>query len=527
MVVDNADDVDVLFSALNKGSSVDRLIDYLPYNSKGSIIFTTRTAKTASDLAQSNVIGLGELGQAEAKDLLRIRLFPEHQHQVEDEATVNEFLGMLAFLALAIVQAVAFINKNNIKLSDYVQLYRANEQEATKLLSEEFQDQGRYRETKNPVATTWYISFAQIRACDQLAADYLSFIACTASTNIPESMLPADESRVAETKAIGTLKAYAFVTERKLVGDGRQQQQQERAKAFDVHQLVYLAMRGWLKAQNQWVDWAAKTTIRLVELMPLGDHSTKETWTAYLPHARHVASVPEMYEAEARMRLLDRIGLCERTLGQYKAAEETLRQLLGRRARVLGKKHPSTLVSMSNLAQVLGRQGKYEDAEAMNRQSLALKETVLGREHPDTLVSMSNLAQVLGCQGKYEDAEAMNRQTLALKEAVLGREHPDTLVSMSNLAQVLERQGKYEDAKAMNRQTLALKETVLGREHPDTLASMYNLAHLLAKLCCYHESLTLYGRAYAGYCTVLGEDHPTTRACHQHYAEAQSKSRKV
>ncbi|KAF1940357.1 kinesin light chain [Clathrospora elynae] len=429
MVVDNADDVDVLFSALNKGSSVDRLIDYLPYSRKGSIVFTTRTAKAASNLAQSNVIGLGELGQAEAKELLRIRLFPKHQHQVEDEVTVGEFLGVLAFLALAIVQAVAFINENDIKLSDYVRLYRASEQEATKLLSEEFQDQGRYRETKNPVATTWYISFEQIRACDQLAADYLSFMACTASTDIPESMLPADESRVAETKAIGTLKAYAFVTERRPAGDGRQQQQ-ERTKAFDVHQLVHLATRSWLKAQNQWLDWAAKTTMRLVELVPLGDHSTIETWTACMPHARHVASVPEMYEAEARMRLLDRIGQCEQTLGQYKAAEETHRQLLERRDRVLGKKHPSTLTSMSNLALVLGHQGKYEDAEAMNRQTL-------GREHPETLTSMSNLAVVLEIQGKYEDAEAMNRQTLARREKVLGPEHPDTLMSMSNHAYLL------------------------------------------------------------------------------------------
>jgi Flp pilus assembly protein TadD len=87
---------------------------------------------------------------------------------------------------------------------------------------------------------------------------------------------------------------------------------------------------------------------------------------------------------------------------------------------------------------------------------------VLGREHPDTLTSMSNLALVLGRQGKYEEAEAMNRQTLALKETVLGREHPDTLTSMSNLALVLGRQGKYEEAEAMNRQTLALRETVLG-----------------------------------------------------------------
>jgi hypothetical protein len=58
---------------------------------------------------------------------------------------------------------------------------------------------------------------------------------------------------------------------------------------------------------------------------------------------------------------------------------------------------------------VLDRQGKYEEAEAMNRQTLGLYQTVLGREHPSTLTSMSNLAGVLDRQGKYEEAEAMNR----------------------------------------------------------------------------------------------------------------------
>jgi hypothetical protein len=61
--------------------------------------------------------------------------------------------------------------------------------------------------------------------------------------------------------------------------------------------------------------------------------------------------------------------------------------------------------------------------------------------HPDTLISMSNLAQVLGRQGKYQASEAIQRKTLFEREEVLGKEHPDTLMSRSNLALVLGRQG--------------------------------------------------------------------------------------
>ncbi|KAJ9656262.1 hypothetical protein H2201_008594 [Coniosporium apollinis] len=75
----------------------------------------------------------------------------------------------------------------------------------------------------------------------------------------------------------------------------------------------------------------------------------------------------------------------------------------------------------------------------MHRQTLAAREKVLGKEHPDTLMSMNNLAVVLGSQGKYGEAEAMHKQALTGYEKVLVKEHPSTLTSMSNLADVLER----------------------------------------------------------------------------------------
>ena len=57
----------------------------------------------------------------------------------------------------------------------------------------------------------------------------------------------------------------------------------------------------------------------------------------------------------------------------------------------------------------------------MYRQAPALMKTVLGKKHPSTLRSMNNLAEVLSSQGKYKEAEEMHRQALALRETVLGK----------------------------------------------------------------------------------------------------------
>ena len=87
-------------------------------------------------------------------------------------------LKWLSFLILAIVQAAAYINDNDIDLANYLSLLNSKEQDVVELLQEDFEDEGRYRNANNPVATTWLVSFEHIRNRDPLAADYLSFMSC-------------------------------------------------------------------------------------------------------------------------------------------------------------------------------------------------------------------------------------------------------------------------------------------------------------------------------------------------------------
>jgi tetratricopeptide (TPR) repeat protein len=512
MIVDNADDPAVLSGSVDGDPKSARLGDFLPRSRQGAILFTTRSRKAARTLTPGHVLELKDMSQAEARQLLAQRITEEAL--LDNPVAVDQLLSILACLPLAIVQAAAFINNNETSVSDYVSLFEHAGAEI-ELFSEQFEDPGRYREIDSTIAKTWHISFNQIRTQDPLAAEYLAFIACIDRINIPQSLLPLRGSLVQQVKALGTLTGYAFLTERQRTMHGV-----EREKFFDMHRLVHMASVTWLHEHDEWTSWARTATNRLDELVPYGGHEGKEVWVSYLSHAVHIAGYEDAVGEAARATLLDRVGRCQISLGQYAVAEASHRQALLLREEVLGLEHPDTLTSMNNLAQALDRQGKYEEAEAMNRQTLARKEKVLGREHPDTLMSMNNLATVLNRQGKYEEAEAMNRETLARKEKVLGREHPETLTSMNNLAQVLDRQGKYEEAEAMNRETLARREKVLGHEHPSTLTSVYCLAYLLTHRRRYNEALALYARACAGYQAVLGQDHPNTRACHQHYAKA-------
>lgn len=71
------------------------------------------------------------------------------------------------------------------------------------------------------MATTWLISFEQIRHQDLLAAEYLSFIGVIAQDDIPRSILPPGKSLLQEEDAIGTLAAFSFINRRGGEGGGK------------------------------------------------------------------------------------------------------------------------------------------------------------------------------------------------------------------------------------------------------------------------------------------------------------------
>ena len=63
-----------------------------------------------------------------------------------------------------------------------------------------------------------------------------------------------------------------------------------------------------------------------------------------------------------------------------------------------------------------------------------IREKVLGPDHPSTALSLNNLAALYDNQGKYDEAESLYQRALAIREKVLGSDHPDTAETRNNLA---------------------------------------------------------------------------------------------
>ncbi|KZL75723.1 kinesin light chain [Colletotrichum tofieldiae] len=468
LVIDNADDVELMFTSY-------KLAMYLPSSRKGSILLTTRNHQAAARFSRSQVIHLSEMGTIEATQLLCNGL---DESQFSDSQSTTHLVKSLTYLPLAIRQASAYMASNkNVTVSKYLGYCKSSNDKLVRLLSKDFDDQDRYDTIRNPVATTWVISFEHILRDNSLAAKYLCFMCYLAEKDIPRALLPPGEDEMDTDEAIGTLIAYAFILQR----DG--------ADRFDIHQLVRLVMRNWLRKQGKEEEQVTETIYRLSEIFPRPDYGNKKVWMAYLPHAQVVLEVWGLCtDDEALWTLLINTGESNIILGRYIEAEQIYRQTLDLKEKVLGAGDPSTLRSMNNLAEVLRFQGRYKEAKQMHQQALELYQRVLGLEHPATITSMDNLAEVLSGQGKHKEAEQVHQQTLELRQKVLGPEDPSTLNSLNNLALVLDRQGKHKEAEQMHRQTLELRQKVLGLEDPNTLDSMNNLAVVFQSQGRYKEA---------------------------------------
>jgi tetratricopeptide (TPR) repeat protein len=416
LVFDNADDIDMWITKLGSEPRSGRLIDYLPRSTQGCIIFTTRDRKTAVKLAHQNIIEVPEMDEDMAIQLLEKRLV--NPDLVKNQPDTKALLKELTYLPLAIVQAAAYINENRIEIADYLSLLADQEEDVIDLLSEEFEDDGRYRNVKNPVATTWLISFEQIRQRDGLAAEYLSFMCCIDSKDIPQSFLPPGPSRKREIEAIGTLDAYSFISKRPV------------DLAFDLHRLVHLSTRNWLRKEQLLAHSTEEVIKRLEEVFPDKDHRNRSVWRTYLPHVRYVLESNLVdKDWQSRIDLIRRYWTCLYEDGRWSEAEAAVTEVLEIDRRELGADHPSTLSSMANLASTYRNQGRWDDAEELFVQVMEARKTKLGADHPDTLTSMANLASTYWNQGRATEALKLMVECVTVRTRKLGTNHPHTLSS--------------------------------------------------------------------------------------------------
>jgi hypothetical protein len=174
------------------------------------------------------------------------------------------------------------MNENSVSPEEYLSLLDTQKESLIDLLSENFEDEFRYRDTENPIAATWLVSFQQIQKSDPLAADYLSYIACIDPRDIPITLIPPSHSVLETQKSLGTLKAYSFITAH------------TNNRFLSMHRLVHLATRNWLARENLLPARTKLATDLFNSVFPSTDLINRRPWRECLPHAQYLLGCQEL-----------------------------------------------------------------------------------------------------------------------------------------------------------------------------------------------------------------------------------------
>ncbi|KFZ12799.1 hypothetical protein V502_06903 [Pseudogymnoascus sp. VKM F-4520 (FW-2644)] len=496
MIVDNADDVSDFFPD-GTTEKAKGLAQFLPTCGNGSIVITTRNKKAGVKFATSmGIIILERMDPFSAEKIFNARVGGDKSATND----VAELLKLLDYLPLAIAQAASYIAENSIPIVEYLEMLKDSEETAMELLGEDFEEPGRDSTSSNTVATVWAISFDQIRSKDTLAGDILCSMACFDRQAIPKDLLTSTLGPVRLATALGLLKGYSLITQGK------------NDHVFEMHRLVYLATRNWLRKNGNFVTWAEASLQTMLQKFPSGKHGTLDKCDLYLPHAQAILACQALLHREdvSKASLAHKVSLCLQNRGRYTLAESMAQNAVEWRECAFGKEHELTLASESNLAFVLGMRGKYDMAYKMHTKVLESQERVLGPDSLDTVRSVGYVAEMLRKLGRYAEAESLHRRALDCRVRIQGEEHVETLSTVDDLAWVLLEQGHYPEAETLQRRALAGREKVLGPVDPETLASVSDLAIVLRKQGKYEVAEELQQRAVNGRTKVLGPKHPYT-----------------
>ncbi|KAI7764856.1 hypothetical protein LZL87_013839 [Fusarium oxysporum] len=407
LIVDNIDETDVLDGAPQQR---DGIFHFLPQSDSGRILFTTRSQEVAVAVAGSAVVRLSEMNPEEALSFLGKALI--HKSQIQDNESAVELLGELTHLPLAIAQASAYMNVNDVTIKDYLRLFRKTDRDMIRLLETRFRDRTHHDASQGAVATTWMVSFDQIRKHDRFATALLSFIACIEPKAVPRPLLPSFETEEQLTSAIGMLCGYGFLSRR------------EDKEVFDMHSLVHFMTRKWTKEQKV-METTLQAVIRhLARIFPSDRWENRELWQQYLPHALRVLRRSEGAESEE----LPHLGCLA------KEALKLLKHIVAIYEKISVEDNPDRLDAQCALAMVYQANGQAKEALKLLKYVVAIYEKISVEDNPNRLAAQISLAGVYQANGQVKEALELLEHAVAICEKTLAEDHPLRLTAQHQLA---------------------------------------------------------------------------------------------
>ncbi|KAF2122596.1 hypothetical protein BDV96DRAFT_2573 [Lophiotrema nucula] len=518
---------------------IEALHKALPHTGQGTIIFTTRNQRTASELVEaSNILSMNAMSRVDARSLLELHI-GNRLDVAQEESTVSS----LHCHPQAIVQAATYLRDRGISLNEYLHHLEPSVHSTffDKLIQTAF--------------AQWFKSVLTMVAGRN--ERYMQLVYCLAflgEASVPWDLLSPIQVDDQSAEELGMLEAYSLIT------------RTQGGECVLMSPMVREVVRRSTCLNGDFSSGLRLVFELLVKTYPKEtyDRATLEKAKSY---SNHVTSLWALFEtlSQSYGQMLLSAALWEQlayamsryltTIGQYAAAMKYAQSAVSGSKEAYGnysKRHSKCLCNMATLYQHLGQmahaasstqailmqqtylstqpsveaiavyneaalvlqlEGRYQEAEEYHLHAIAASELLWGTDHPETLDVVHNLGLCYFHQQRYEEALDVLQNVGHKMTAAHGPEHLKTFAALDSLADILQRVGRWDEALQIHTAVLSSREALLGLQHPDTMSSKANLAEDFRRRGDLSGAESLTREALEYYKDNLGREHPATMTC--------------
>jgi len=486
LILDNAD----------TANATEAVRTLLPRLANGHVLITSRIADWSEGVEP---LALGLLS-AEASTKYLMQKCIVRRVESEDDAAAAELAGDLGFLALALEQAAAFINKHGLSFRDYHERWQHED-----VAVRSWFDEGLMRYPRS-VATTWETSFAEL-ASDARA---LLRVLCWLSTEpAPRGLFRTGEAAEivsarlggSRVKLLPALKELADYTLIRHNGDD----------SVQIHRLVQEVTRARMPQSVERREWL-QDSVCIVNAFAAGNPHEPRTWKVWEPLHPHILAVADWAEksdiAEPTGRLLSQLGVLLLRKAAHEAADACMRRALRLRAKFFGPASAEVAAIEGNLGTVSERLDRFPEAEEHYRRAIGIFRERDMAESEEAANVLNNLAALYVGMNRFEEASTTIGEAMEVERKALPPDSPLRAPGLSNHGVLLWRIGRYAEAEAAYREALAIAEKHHGDQYPEVSTMRSNLGLLLQEVGRFDEAEECFRHAITADTEIYGPKHP-------------------
>ncbi len=251
---------------------------------------------------------------------------------------------------------------------------------------------------------------------------------------------------------------------------------------LDQHEEAVRVAKDALQRGRAAKDMDAETLAKVLDTcgqMVGGGYSPKpEEALAFHREAYEVARKRLGPESPLALQISSNLGVALMDAGQLEEGERVLLETMQTHEKILGNKHPDTLVDVFNVIALKRNRGETQAAADLAQKYRRDFEEVFGPSHHRNIRLLLLLTQIAFEQDNIATAELESRQALERALRSLGRTHEYTLEARGMLCETLIGQNKLEEAQELADEQYNATRTELGETHPAAIQSITLLLDL-------------------------------------------------